>query len=79
AFILTRAEGYPSIFYGDMYGTKGNSSYEIPALKTKIEPLLKARKDYAYGTQHNYMDHWDVIGWTREGDSTKEKSGLATL
>ncbi|MBM7703847.1 alpha-amylase [Metabacillus iocasae] len=79
AFILTRAEGYPSVFYGDMYGTKGSSTYEIPALKTKLEPLLKARKDYAYGTQHNYIDHWDVIGWTREGDSTKAKSGLATL
>lgn len=44
AFILTRAEGYPSVFYGDYYGTSGNSSYEIPALKDKIDPILTARK-----------------------------------
>lgn len=44
AFILTRAEGYPSVFYGDYYGTKGNSNYEIPALKDKIDPILTARK-----------------------------------
>nr|AAF00567.1 raw starch digesting amylase precursor [Cytophaga sp.] len=79
AFILTRSGGYPSVFYGDMYGTKGTTTREIPALKSKIEPLLKARKDYAYGTQRDYIDNPDVIGWTREGDSTKAKSGLATV
>lgn len=79
AFILTRAEGYPSVFYGDYYGTSGNSSYEIPALKDKIDPILTARKNFAYGTQRDYLDHPDVIGWTREGDSVHAKSGLATL
>ena len=79
AFILTRAEGYPSVFYGDYYGTKGNSNYEIPSLKAQLDPILTARKDYAYGTQRDYIDHWDIIGWTREGDTAKAKSGLATL
>ncbi len=79
AFILTRAEGYPSVFYGDYYGTKGNSNYEIPALKDKIDPILTARKNFAYGTQRDYFDHPDVIGWTREGDSVHANSGLATL
>nr|WP_044641733.1 alpha-amylase [Risungbinella massiliensis] len=79
AFILTRSEGYPTLFYGDYYGTKGTSSYEIPALKTKLDPLLIARKSYAYGTQHDYFNHWDLVGWTREGESTRTKSGLATL
>lgn len=44
-----------------------------------MEPILKARKNYAYGTQHDYLDHWDIIGWTREGNTTRSKSGLATL
>ncbi|MDG4656964.1 alpha-amylase [Ectobacillus antri] len=79
AFILTRSSGYPNVFYGDLYGTKGSTGREIPALQSKIEPLMKARKDYAYGTQHDYLDHQDVVGWTREGDTTKIKSGLATL
>ena len=43
AFILTRAEDILQ-FYGDYYGTSGNSSYEIPALKDKIDPILTARK-----------------------------------
>ncbi|WP_276609425.1 alpha-amylase [Bacillus sp. N1-1] len=79
AFILTRGQGYPSLFYGDYYGTQGSSSYEIPAQKAKLDPLLEARKSYAYGTQHDYLNHQDVIGWTREGDASRANSGLATL
>jgi alpha-amylase len=79
AFILTREAGYPQVFYGDMYGTKGSSSREIPVLKNKIEPILKARKHYAYGIQHDYLDHEDVIGWTREGYQSAAQSGLAAL
>ncbi|QPC45679.1 alpha-amylase [Mangrovibacillus cuniculi] len=79
AYILTRSQGYPSVFYGDYYGTKGSTSYEIPSMKSKLDPLLQARKTYAYGTQHDYLDHWDVVGWTREGTTDKTKSGLATI
>ncbi|MTH54758.1 alpha-amylase [Bacillus mangrovi] len=79
SFILTREAGYPNVFYGDIYGTKGTSGREIPSLKSKIDPLLKARKDFAYGAQRDYIDHQDVIGWTREGNTEKSKSGLATL
>lgn len=76
AFILTRQEGYPCVFYGDYYGIP---AYNIPSLKSKIDPLLIARRDYAYGTQHDYIDNADIIGWTREGISTKPNSGLAAL
>lgn len=79
AFILTRAEGYPCVFYGDYYGTKGTTSYEIPALQDRLDPLLKARKHYAYGPQHDYFDHHNIIGWTREGEISRTKSGLAAL
>ncbi|MGB8955343.1 MAG: alpha-amylase [Tumebacillaceae bacterium] len=76
SLILTREGGYPDVFYGDYYGIPNNS---IPAFKAKIDPLLTARKNYAYGTQRDYLDHWDVIGWTREGDSAHVNSGLATV
>ncbi|TXC93014.1 alpha-amylase [Metabacillus litoralis] len=79
AFILTRSQGYPTLFYGDYYGTRGSTSYEIPALGNKLDPLLKARKTYAYGTQHDYINHHDIVGWTREGDASHTNSGLATL
>ncbi|MCY8573495.1 alpha-amylase domain-containing protein, partial [Bacillus haynesii] len=39
----------------------------------------KARKQYAYGAQHDYFDHHDIVGWTREGDSSVANSGLAAL
>lgn len=76
ATILTRSEGVPCVFYGDYYGIPHDN---IPSLQSKLDPLLKARKDFAYGTQHDYLDNADVIGWTREGDSTHVNSGLATI
>ncbi|WP_349304857.1 alpha-amylase [Paenibacillus sp. Marseille-Q4541] len=76
AYILTREEGYPSVFYGDYYGIP---NHNINSLKDKLDPLLQARKNYAFGTQHDYINHQDIIGWTREGLASKSKSGLATL
>jgi len=75
-FILTREQGYPSIFYGDYYGIP---SKNIAPMKNKIDPLLLARKNFAYGTQHDYFDNADIVGWTREGDIDHPKSGLASL
>ena len=47
--------------------------------KTIMNKLLKLRKKYAYGTQHDYFDHPDVVGFTREGDTEHENSGLAVI
>lgn len=76
AFILLREEGYPCVFYADYYGAKytdwgkdGRQHTINMAPVSKLYELVKARKLYAYGKQHNYMDHWDIIGWTREGNS----------
>lgn len=84
AYTLTRQEGYPSVFYGDYYGTRSSSTAaagtgKIKSLKSKLDPLLKARLDYAYGKQNDYLDSDDLIGWTREGLSSKPNSGLATI
>ncbi len=75
-FILTRQEGYPCVFYGDYYGIP---KFNIPAMKDKLDPILLARKDYAYGKQNDYLDHHDIIGWTREGITERPGSGLASL
>lgn len=84
ALTLLRNEGYPCVFYPDLlganykdYGRDGNE-YDIwmPAVEN-IENLLKARRDHAYGTQRDYFDHSNCIGWTREGD--EEHSGCAVL
>ncbi len=75
--ILTRQEGYPCVFYGDYYGLKSGGTGAV--FKTQIDKLMKARTQYAYGTQHDYFDDANIVGWTREGDSAHENSGLASL
>jgi len=68
-FILTRQEGIPCIFFGDYYGMPSN---DIAPLKDALDKLLKARQNFAYGTQHDYFDDAHIVGWTRE-------NGLAAL
>lgn len=86
ALILLRKDGYPCVFYPDLYGATykdyghDNNKYEILlAPVPKLRQMLKARKLYAYGFQRDYFDHPNVIGWTREGIDEKPKSGTAVL
>lgn len=84
SLILLRQEGYPCLFYPDLYGAhyvdkgKDGNDYEI-FLDTvqELPALLHARKDYAYGTQRDYFDFPNCIGWTREGD--EEHLGCAVM
>lgn len=75
ALILLRAEGYPCVFYGDYYGVENS----IWPMKDKLDMLLNTRQYRAYGKQNDYFDHWNIVGWTREGDNEHENSGLAVL
>lgn len=76
--ILTREGGYPCVFYGDYYGISGSGIY-LKAFKNEIDKVMYARKNCAYGTQHDYLDDPDTIGWTREGLDKAANSGLAAL
>ncbi|MEO7960576.1 MAG: alpha-amylase [Ginsengibacter sp.] len=84
ALILLRDEGYPCVFYPDLFGAnykdygRDGNEYEIwmPAVP-KIEKLMQARKDHAYGLQRDYFDHANCIGWTREGND--HHSGCAVV
>jgi alpha-amylase len=84
SIILLREEGYPCVFYPDLYGAhyKDNGTdgkeYEIWLDKVdELEKLLEARNKYAYGSQRDYFDHVNCIGWSREGDD--EHTGCAVL
>lgn len=86
ALILLREGGYPCVFYPDLYGAhykdsgQDGNEHEIWLNKcNELETLLKARNHYAYGTQRDYFDHPNCIGWTREGTDDNEKSGCAVL
>ncbi|MDE7366537.1 MAG: alpha-amylase [Lachnospiraceae bacterium] len=76
ALIMLRASGYPCLFYGDYAGIPHDN---IPAMKSVLDRLLKLRKKYAYGPQHDYLDNPNVIGWTREGDEAHKGSGCAVI
>ncbi|MBE6844850.1 MAG: alpha-amylase [Ruminococcus sp.] len=75
ALILLHENGIPCIFYGDLYGIPYTRNIPIPRLRT----LVRVRHDYAYGKQNNYIDDYNVIGWTREGDEEHPNSGIAVL
>ena len=76
SIILLREQGIPCVFYGDYFGIP---SEKVSAKNEILDKLLLLRKDYAYGDQHDYFDHNDVVGWTREGDQGHSESGMAVL
>lgn len=84
ALILLRQDGYPCIFYPDLFGAhytdvgRDGNEHEIwmPEIR-ELKGLLLARSNYAYGLQRDYFDHPNCIGWTREGDG--EHNGCAVL
>jgi alpha-amylase len=77
AIILLRQEGYPCIFAPDYYGATyedvgrdGNRyGIDMPSHRWLLDKFLHARRYYAYGTQIDYLDDADRIGWTRLGDA----------
>jgi alpha-amylase len=84
AIILLRAEGYPCVFYADLYAAhykdkdKQGNEQEIWLEKVEeLEQLLQARCNHAFGPQRDYFDHPNCIGWTREGD--EDHNGCAVL
>jgi alpha-amylase len=76
SLILLRKEGYPEVFYGDLYGTKKEDKPEGPV--PHIADLVLARKLYAYGDQEDYFNEANCVGWVRRG-TDGHPSGLACL
>jgi alpha-amylase len=68
--------------YGSKYTDKGGDGedheIELPVV-TELETMLYVRKNMAYGTQRDYFDHPNCVGWTREGDTDHEDSGCAVV
>ncbi|KAE9973275.1 hypothetical protein BLS_003659 [Venturia inaequalis] len=82
ALILLRKEGYPSVFYGDLYGMKGrgdDAPAEPPACGGKLADMILARKLYAYGDQEDFFDEPNCIGWSRKGTWDKPDGCVAVL
>jgi alpha-amylase len=85
ALILLREQGLPCVFYPAMYEARyldKKNDEEIYVELNKVphlETMLLIRKDLAFGAQHDYFDHANVIGWTREGADENALSGCAVL
>lgn len=82
AFILLRQEGFPCVFYADYYGatyTDKGTTVTMPSFKTALDKLLDARRQFAWGPQYNYLDHQDIIGWTRLGDAQHPRAMAVIL
>ena len=84
ALILLRQEGYPCVFYPDLFGAaytdKGHDGNDHDIVLEKVaelESLLYARKQLAYGEQQDYFDHGNCIAWTRSG--TESQTGCAVI
>ena len=69
ALIMLRMDGYPCVFYGDLYGISGGvkDDWQPPTAQGKIPDIVLVRKLYAYGEQNDYFDHPNLIGWVRRG------------
>ncbi|WVF67353.1 hypothetical protein IAT40_002108 [Kwoniella sp. CBS 6097] len=65
ALILLRIDGYPCVFYGDLYGTKGENPQQ-PV--TQLDDIIRSRKLFAYGELRDYWDHPNCVAWVRAGD-----------
>ncbi len=82
AAILLRRDGYPCLFYPDYYGAEyedlGHDGQRhrvvMSSHRVLIDIFLKARKQYSWGEQVDYFDHWNRIGWVRLGDEAHPKA-----
>ncbi|MGX7351889.1 hypothetical protein RU97_GL002608 [Enterococcus canis] len=76
ALILLRDAGTPTVFWSDLYGSP---SQGVEPVGEDLDVLLKLRENLAYGSEVDYFDDPDVIGWVRTGDFDHDLSGYAVV
>jgi alpha-amylase len=88
ALILLRANlGVPCVFYSDLFGSIGQhpqpnfTNFIPPTSGGAILPrMMLARKLWAYGSQYDYFDDRECVGFTRVGHSSQsDGNGLAVV
>lgn len=71
ALILLRKDGYPCVFFGDLFGVGDSSLYA--GMGEGLTKLLEVRRDFAYGDQDDYFNDPHVIGFVRHGNEEHPK------
>lgn len=74
ALILLRPDGFPCVFYGDLYPNQ--ECYDHDTAVT-LRKLVLARKRFAYGPLVDYFEHKNCIGFIRCG--TQQHPGCAVV
>ena len=64
------------MFYGDYYGIPHDG---IGPVGPQLETMLRLRRDVALGEQTDYLDDFNIIGWTRAGVEETPGSGCAVI
>lgn len=65
AIILLRSQGYPCVFYGDLYGIPHDG---IKDMSDIISLFLKIRRQAVGFESNDYFDDFDAVGWTYGGE-----------
>lgn len=76
ALILLNDIGTPVVFWGDVYGMP---SQDVEPVGDDLLALMKIREHLAYGSEIDYFDDPNLIGWIRTGDFEHERSGYAVV
>lgn len=86
SLILLRSEGYPCVFFPDLYGARftyqdkdGNKKSTVTKPVPNLEKMMKGRSRFVHGQQRDYFDDPVCIGWTHEGDEEHPGSGCAVV
>ncbi|KZV61445.1 glycoside hydrolase family 13 protein [Peniophora sp. CONT] len=74
ALILLRGQGHPCVFYGDLYP---NEECYDEATAQGLASLMRARKEYAFGSLKDLFLHQNCIGFVRAG--TADKPGCVVV
>lgn len=71
ALLLLMEKGTPSIFWGDYQANE--------YMEKTLDMLIEVRQKYAYGSQIDYFNNPNTIGFVRPGIKGKAYSGLVLL
>jgi alpha-amylase len=79
AFILLRPQGYPVVFYPDLYGSAPKDEHAgQPAGREYLELLLRLRQQFALGEERFYGGG-QQMGWIRMGGVPGARGAMAVV
>lgn len=79
AFILLRPQGYPVVFYPDLYGSANQGPHlGQPSGRAYLELLLQLRQQFALGEERFYGGGTQ-IGWVRLGGVPGARGAMAVV